>query len=206
MSIGELLAVKKALFQQQLLTLKHYYPKSLRFALLDLALGTASLCFNPYRICRKRRLGPYGETPLTTLHRIAQFCQLSSSDCWVELGSGRGKGCFWLSLFIGCRTLGIEAIPLFSRLSRFLAFLFRIPSRFQCANFHETDLSQATHIYLYSTCMSEEELASLSEKIPLQAKVITISSPMPSCTLLGSFSVSFPWGNTEAYLSIKEAV
>lgn len=206
MSIGELFAIKKALLREQFLTLKYYYPKSLRFALLDLALGFASLCFNPYRLCRKRGLSPYGETPLSTLHQIAQFCKLSSSDTWMELGSGRGKGCFWLSLFIGCRTLGCDVIPLFSHLSRFLAFFFCIPSRFQCANFHEIDLSQATHIYLYSTCTSEEELTALSKKIAPNTKVITISSPMPSCTLLGSCSAFFPWGNTRAYLSIKESI
>lgn len=62
MSIGELIKIKKANFRFQRETVRLYYRKSWRFALSDLALGFATLFFNPYRICRKK--GPPTERPL----------------------------------------------------------------------------------------------------------------------------------------------
>ena len=112
MSIGDLYRVKKANFRFQWETVRLYYRKSWRFALSDLSLGFASLFFNPYRTCRKNG-SIYGETPPASLRRIASFCDLTSQDSWLELGSGRGKGCFWISHFIGCETVGIEKVPLF---------------------------------------------------------------------------------------------
>src|SRR5262245_60931707 len=117
MSIGEFYRIKKTNFYFQWETIRNYYLKSCRFALCDFLLGIASLFFNPYRICRKRGL-VYGETPLVSLHQIATISHLSPNDCWLELGCGRGKGCFWVSQFIGCRTIGIDQVTLFIRLSQ----------------------------------------------------------------------------------------
>jgi hypothetical protein len=90
MSIGDLWAIKKTNWRFQFGAVRRYYPKSWRFALSDLALGFASLFFNAYRVCRKNG-SVYGETPIESLQRVAEFCSLTADDCWLELGSGRGK-------------------------------------------------------------------------------------------------------------------
>lgn len=209
MSIGEFLAIKKTNWQFQWRAICRYYPKSWRFALSDILLGCLSFSFNPYRMCRKRG-DVYGETPCESLHRIATFCSLSASDCWLELGSGRGKGAFWIAHFIGCRTIGVEKIRLFSWFAKGICTLLRIKNlSFLCDDMAKSPFSKASVVYLYSTCMDDAALRSLSEKmkeLPIHAKVITISSPLPesqSFRLFGSFPISFPWGNTEAYVNEK---
>jgi hypothetical protein len=209
MSIGELIEIKKANFRFQRETVRLYYRKSWRFALSDLALGFATLFFNPYRACRK--LGTtYGETPPSSLHRIASFCSLSSDDSYLELGSGRGKGCIWISQFVGCRAIGVEKVPLFFHLSRGTSALFGFKRvTFIKADMAETDFSAASCVYLYSTCMDEEELSRLTQKmaaLPKGAKVVSVSAPMPETphlALRGSFPLSFPWGETEGYLHVR---
>ena len=209
MSIGELIKIKKANFRFQRETVRLYYRKSWRFALSDLALGFATLFFNPYRICRKKGT-TYGETPPSSLHRIASFCSLSSNDSYLELGSGRGKGCIWISQFVGCRAIGVEKVPLFFHLSRGTSALFGFKRvTFIKADMAEADFSGASCVYLYSTCMGEEELSRLTQKmagLPQGAKVVSVSAPMPETphlALRGSFPLSFPWGEAEGYLHVK---
>ncbi len=206
-SIGEFLAIKKANWKFQKRAICRYYPKSWRFAISDILLGFLSFSFNPYRMCRKRG-DVYGETPCESLHRIATFCSLSASDCWLELGSGRGKGAFWVSHFIGCRTIGIEKVRLFSWIGKAIAALLRVKNlSFLCDDMANSPFSKASVVYLYSTCMDDAALRSLTEKmkaLPAHAKVITISAPLPASQLFrvsGSFPISFLWGDTEAYVN-----
>ena len=205
MSIGEFFSIKVALWTEQLSVIRLYYRKSFHFALVDLALGFCSLFFNPYRTCRKRG-EIYGETPLTTLHRIADICQLNQTDTWLELGSGRGKSCFWIAKFVPCRAIGVEKIPLFIYLARFLSALFRISADFQKKDMFDVNVSSATCIYVYSTCLTDAQWTLLSQRmnsLPQGARVVTISAPLPGWPNR-PFPVSFPWGQTEAYLHHKK--
>jgi hypothetical protein len=207
MSIGEFCRVKKVNLRFQWETIRRYYRKGPLFALADIALGLASLFFNPYRIARKRGY-VYGETPPSSLHRIASFCALTSGDSWLELGSGRGKGCFWVSQFIGCRTIGVEKVSLFFHVARAIGARFFPRLTFVHADMADADFSEATFVYLYSTCMEENELRVLAEKmkgLPQGAKVVSVSAPLPEVPHLkrvGSFPLSFPWGETEGYLHL----
>lgn len=209
MSIGEFCKIKKENFRFQWETVRLYYRKSWRFALADLALGAVSLFFNPYRICRKRGY-VYGETPPSMLHRIAAFSGLASDDSWLELGSGRGKGCMWVAELVGCRTIGLEKVPLFYYVSQAIRWVFRLKRvSYLKGDMGEADFRRATFVYLYSTCMSEETLSLLARKmeaLPPGAKVVSVSSPLPEMAHLepaGSFPLTFPWGDTEGYLHIR---
>jgi hypothetical protein len=205
MSIGEFFRVKRSILSEQFHVVWRYYPKSFQFALSDLLLGLASFFFNPYRICRKRGL-VYGETPLSTLHKIADACHLTSTDVWLDLGSGRGKGCLWISAFAGCRAIGVERIALFAFVSRWLAKISRLDATFESDDIFQTDFSRATCVYLFGTCLSEREIARLAKKmeaLPLGARVVSISSPLPGWGFT-SFPVAFPWGETQAYLHVNE--
>ena len=70
----------------------------------------------------------------------------------------------------------------------------------------KADFSWPTVVFLCGTCMSNEEIESIPmELLPVGAKVISISEPLnnPCFTLVHSIDVSYPWGETEAYLQIK---
>lgn len=207
--------VKSYLLKEQIQVWRRYY-KNRRFALIDLSLSALYLFSNPYRTCRKflqkrgaANIYAYGETPLTTLEHIASAFEIGPDDRWLELGAGRGRGCFWMAQFIGCRTVGVEWIPSFVKRANWIRTQF-CPNKvtFTQIPLREADFSQATAVYLYSTCMPADEIEDLVTQmamLPAGSKVITISEPLdfPSYSLVKSTAVSFPWGDTDAYLHIK---
>lgn len=190
------------LWLDRLRSVRLYY-KSPKFALIDLTYGLIALFINPYRTCRKflqkrgaDNIYAYGETPYATYQRIVEQCGICPQDTWIEMGSGRGKGCFWLSHFTHCKVIGIEWIPQFVWLARAIKALFRMKQvRFENLELEKADLSQATVIYLYGLWPDL--------KIGDQVKVITISEPLAGYQVLKSFWVRFPWGRTTAYFQEK---
>ncbi len=175
--------------REQLYVIRNFY-RSPRFALMDLLLGLSSLFFNPYRICKTT----YGETPIRNFKQIAAAADLSCEDHYLELGSGRGKTCFWAAHFIGCKVKGVESVPLFVFLSK---ILFK-NARFVCESMFETDLKKATVVYYYHL----EGKSPRFETMRPGSRLITISEPIESAafTVIKSLDVEFPWGTTQAYI------
>ena len=212
------LTVKFYLFKENIKVIYYFY-KDLSFALTDaLFLGINSLS-NPYRVCRKfyqKKKGEkgniYGETPLTTLRKICHLSGIHSRDRVIELGSGRGRTCFFLSKVVGSSVKGIEKVPSFVRKAHLIQKMLRLENvQFSCEDFFEVDYSDTNVVYLYAPQFEEKKILSLCEKLralPKGAKVITISYSLNDYApedfqKIKRFSVSFPWGTTHAYLSIR---
>jgi hypothetical protein len=205
------LKTKIYLLKEQAYVIRNYY-KKLSFFLSDSLFFLFYLPFNPYRICRrfsKGKEGVYGETPLSAYERIAKECELTTSDCFFELGSGRGRGAFWLSSFVQCRVMAVEQIPLFARIAKAIGFLMRRRGLcFLNEDFFHVDLSQASVIYLYGTCMEDLAICQMAQKfskLSRKTKIVTISFSLcdfatHSFSLEKSFPLSFPWGKTKAFL------
>lgn len=193
----------KRIWLDRIEAIRLYY-KSPKFALIDLTFGLLALFMNPYRTCRKflQKKGAddiyaYGETPYSTYQKLAKECGISSHDTWIEMGAGRGKGCFWLAHFTGCKVIGIEWIPQFIWLAHAIKTLFRMKQmQFIRTDIEQADLAQATVIYLYGLWPNL--------KIANGVKVITISEPLEGYNVLKSFWVRFPWGRTTAYLQSRQ--
>jgi SAM-dependent methyltransferase len=182
-----------------------------RFKQVDRRLALAYLFRNPYRICRQflesqgaEEVHVYGETPLTTLHRIVEEFSITPQDCVLELGSGRGRASFFLSEYVGCRVVAVEQVPQFVALAKGVAQKFQCNATFLCQDFMETDYSQATVTYLCGTCLPDSLVQRLSER--LSGTVITVSYPLSAYSkkfvTKKQFSASFPWGETEIYLNV----
>ncbi len=195
---------KRRIWQDRIQTVRKFY-KSPKFAMLDLAFAFFALFSNPYRTCRKflQKKGvkdpyAYGETPYSTYEKIASHLNLTEKDTWVEMGSGRGKGCFWLAHFMKCRVVGVEWVPQFIFLSRFMKWMFRFRNlKFERKDIEHFDLICASVIYLYGLWPKLE--------IPPHIKVITVSEPLEGFEVLKSFWVRFPWGRTRAFIQKKLA-
>ena len=183
-------------------TKAHFY-KRVRFACIDMTLGLIALFFNPYRVSKKflkkrgfQEIDLYGETPLATYERLARECEVGPEDMWVELGSGRGKGCFWLREFIKCKVRAVEQIPQFVFFARLICTLFRVKGiAFEKNDIEKVDLSKATIIYLYGLYPKPD--------IPPLAKVITTGEPLEGYRVIKRFWVRFHWGRTTAFLQTK---
>lgn len=195
------------------------YYSNFQFLKADFSLRLMYLFHNPFSISKRfliakgeNNIYAYGETPLTTLEKIAKECGITKNDCVFELGCGRGRTCFWLNSFIGCKVIGIEMVPDFvERAERITKKLGINNIKFQLADMCTVDLQGATVCYLYGTCLEEETIQTLIEKfakLPVGTKIITVSYPLTDYAVDSSFEVmkcftgTFTWGETEIYLNV----
>lgn len=204
--------------REQSKTFRFY--KHSKFFLIDLLLFLLTIFYNPYRSCRKffqkkglNHLGIYGETPLSSWQKLSNVLGLSSSDTVLELGSGRGKGCFWLSEVIGCRAIGIEWNSVFVLAAKVIGKLTGARAEFIYGNMLEVDFPIVNVVYLYGTCLKDPEIKRLLEKIrflPLQTRIISISYSLSAYEegvykLDQVLNLRFPWGETQAFIHRKIA-
>lgn len=197
----------------------HYYG-SYSFAKTDLFLLVTYLFQNPFTISKRflqnrgeANVYAYGETPLTTMEQIAKECHIGRNDVVFELGSGRGRTCFWLQAFIGCKVVGIEYVPEFVERANAIKDKFQIPNlEFREANLLETSYKGASVVYLYGTCLEEPEILKVIERcraLPAGTKIITVSYALneytrqPLFEVMKRFPVRFTWGEADVYMQIK---
>ena len=209
----------------------HYYP-NVNFAKIDSALLLSYLFLNPYHISSRflsqkgeEELFTYGETPLTTLERIAHNSGITSQDVVFELGCGRGRTCFWLNQFIGCSVVGVDFVPTFIEKGNKIKKRFQVKGvSFRLEDFLQPKLCEtnlnvnlnffqgATVIYLYGSCLSAKEirhLISLFTTLPEGTTVITVSYPLTDYqskapfTITKQFPALFTWGEAEVFVQKK---
>lgn len=195
------------------------YYGSLTFLKADVALRLMYLFHNPFTISKRfllkkgeKDVYTYGETPLTTLEAIARQAEIVPSDCVFELGSGRGRACFWLSIFIGCRVVGLEYVPEFvERANRIKNKLKLQNVEFRCTDFFKTDYSEATVCYLYGTCLDDDSIKKMIakfSKLKPGTKIITVSYPLsdyvekPLFEIVKHFTASYTWGEADVYIQV----
>ncbi|MES2122151.1 MAG: class I SAM-dependent methyltransferase [Chlamydiota bacterium] len=209
--IGLFFKVKWFLFREAREVKKHYP----FFAPWNKAFNRAYRFANPYRICRnylKKKgasdIHQYGETPLPVYARIAEECALAPEDYWIELGCGRGKGSCFIRALTGCRVKAVDWIPQFICIAQGIAEKdAHSKMTFSCEDMLQTDLSGATAIYLFGTCLEESVIQHLCERLrrlPPSTEIITVSYPLndydPTFVVRKQFLVQFPWGTTEIYI------
>jgi len=199
----------------------YYYYSNGSFFLADTYLLVLYLFQSPFKISRdflasqgESDLYTFGETPLTTLDTITKRVGLQQSDLVFELGCGRGRTCFWIHAFIGCRVVGVDNVPAFIHKANAVKERYSIPGvEFRLEDILKTDLAGATVIYLYGICYSSEFIRTLIyrlEALPKGAKVITVSyaleeflKPIPF-KIVDIFPADFTWGSGDIYLQVKE--
>lgn len=207
--------VKYFEFVEQVRVITRFY-RNWRFALFDLTFRATYFWSNPYRIARKyhqkkghKNIHCYGETPLTTLNKIADHIMIKPSDVILEMGCGRARSCFWLAYFKKCHVIGIEQIRRFTVPAECLRRWFRINHlTIACDDYHHIDLKGITVVYLYASDMNVSEIEKISKKLESlkkESKLVSISFPIESSLfeVTETFSVRFNWGKTTAYLQRK---
>lgn len=197
-----------------------YYSRA-TFRNIDTALLLVYLFDNPFKMSKRflwergeKELYAYGETPLPSLEKIAKACQIDGKDTLFELGCGRGRGCFWLNQFIGCNVVGIDYVPAFIERANRIKERYQVGGiDFRWEDMFETDLSGATVLYLYGTCLDDEAIKRLIERfkeLPAGTKIITVSYPLtdyidePLFEVMKRFEVTYTWGLADVYLHLKK--
>lgn len=204
-------------FFERIKVVYRYYP-NLAFGLADFLLTLSYLVKTPYTIFRQffKKGGEeevYGETPLTTLDKIATRCRFTSKDIIYDLGCGTGRTTLWLACFVKCEAIGIDHLSLFiGKAQRIKQKVGLTNAYFYCDDMLRVDLSRATAIYLCGTCMSDAIIDELCQRLlhlPRKTKIITVSFPLTDYISEGfilkdQFTGRFPWGETEIYYVERE--
>jgi SAM-dependent methyltransferase len=196
-----------------------YYP-NFKFFKIDTSLLLSYLFTNPFYLSKRflfqkgeKDVYTYGETPLTTLELISHICELSNQDVVFELGCGRGRTCFWLNQFIGCSVVGIDYVPAFIERAQKIKNHFHLQKvSFRLEDLFQTDLTDATTIYIYGTCFSATDIDRLIDHfmhLPKGTKIITVSYALTEYRfdapfqVLKQFEAPFTWGKANVYLQVK---
>lgn len=200
-------------------TLKYY--SNTQFRKVDLFLLISYLFDNPFAISKRflkqrgeKEIHTYGETPFSTLDLIANETQVTSKDTVFELGCGRGRTCFWLNAFKGCKVVGIDYIPEFIDRANAIKNKFKLDDvEFRHQDMVNADLTGASVIYLYGTCLEDSVIEQLIENfssLPKGTKIITVSYPLTDYTkqplfeVMKRFPARFTWGTADVYLQIRK--
>lgn len=148
----------------------------------------------------------YGETPFFTAKEILEWAKVTSSDCFLDLGSGRGHIVFIAATLFGMQSEGIEIVGGLTRIAKIIANKLHINNvTFHHGNFIECDFSKHTVIYLAGTTFGSKTSDSIIKKIdslPKGAKIISLSKPVggKSLRLLDNRMFHFSWGKAKVYL------
>jgi hypothetical protein len=151
----------------------------------------------------------YGETPITGYDIIAKQINLSSKDRFIELGSGRGRGVFFLSSIYGCFCQGVEIIPEFILKSLDLKKKYQeLPVSFILADMSKVSLKDATVIYFFGLCLEDAVIEKICDRMKFlshQVKIITVSFPLTdyrplSFKIVKTFEISFNWGVADVFV------
>lgn len=170
-----LLVAFKSLWEYLKVIFFFYSNRAFRRA--DVRLLCQYLFKNPYHLHRDflkaqqaEEIYCYGETYLTTFAKAIKAAAPTSDDLFVELGSARGRNCFWVKSFVGCKVLGLEQVPAFvERAQKVVERLSLEKIEFRCEDFFKSDLSDATLLFVDATFIEGRELGSLLRKLDTMA-------------------------------------
>ena len=186
-----------------------------------LLLFSSYLWSGPYSISRRylkwqgaEDVYAYGETPLTTLDRIASRVGLKAGDHVFELGAGSGYTSLWLHHVPGCRVTAVEIVPGFSRrLGAVVKWRKLAGVEVRAESYLDTPLvGGADCVYLYASNLDDSSIEVLVKhlaRLEEGVKVVTISYSLTDYDTAGTFKqtdqfkASFPWGKADVFVQVR---
>lgn len=172
---------------------------------------------NPVRIAKKTEMEmdmpyfalTYGETPYSTAIKIFDLLKPSRGDVFFDLGSGIGQLVFFVNLYYGIPSAGIEIVPFFVKKSRAIKRELELDNvEFIEGDFLREDLSSATILYMNGKAFNVDIIEKILEKfkkLKQGVKVISIGYPI----ILSEFSITgkrtefFSWGWDDIFIQEK---
>jgi hypothetical protein len=194
-----------------------YYLWHWKFFMVELFIFALYLFKNPFGMIRQyceehpeKEPCVYGETEFSSLEKILDDFGISRDLAIADLGSGRGRVCFWLRLVRGQkRVLGIEQFTPFVEHARKIQNNFHVSNlAFQNESWDKASFEGVDVIYFYGSALEDETIMSLGKKLeslPKGTKIITTSywfgELLPNAFILEAKTTArFIWGKANVYL------
>jgi len=193
-----------------------FFP-DMRFFFLDLSLYVLYLFSPPFRLRKSEGHElpvtfdelTYGETYYFTARDILKKVNFTSDDMFIDVGSGRGKMVFFVSMYFHARATGIDILPTFINRSNYLSEKLKLEhTHFILSDGRTFDFSSGTVIYLAGTCFSDSSVSLLLKSLraaPEGAKIITLSYPLKAdyLKLISKEIKYFSWGKSTVFIHEK---
>ncbi len=136
----------------------------------------------------------YGDTPDSALETI--LARARREDRFLDLGCGCGR----VVLLLKDKTAkaqGVDLNPILIAVAREAAEHLGVEVTFECQAIEVTDFQSHSLIYLAATRFTPELMQAIANKFhesPPEARLITVSQPLPGWTVSERWSVRFSWG------------
>ncbi|MEQ8224612.1 MAG: class I SAM-dependent methyltransferase [Candidatus Eremiobacterota bacterium] len=193
-----------------------FFP-DMRFFILDMFLYFIYLFSSPFRLRKSEGHDlpvdfeelTYGETYYFTARDILKKVNFTSDDLFIDVGSGRGKMVFFVSMYFHAKATGIDILPTFINRSNYLADRLKLKdTHFILSDGRNFDFSSGTVIYLAGTCFSDSSVSLLLKSLrsaPEGAKIITLSYPLKADYLkvISKEIKYFSWGKNTVFIHEK---
>lgn len=176
------------------------------FFVLDICLFLFRLVyFTPRFFLKEKESLTFGELTYVGLSTFMELFPSFKGCSFLDLGSGHGKSCLYLSKRYGAHSIGIEIHPLFVNLSRFFAYCMGVSSRTQfiCGDFFLHPFPKAALIVFPSTCFSMADLKRISVKLSKEcpgSTVLSLSEPLPLFESRFKVPLLCSWGEDILYV------
>ena len=149
----------------------------------------------------------YGEAIWKSIDKVLEFINPKPNQKFYDLGCGIGRICFFANIEYKLDVTGIELIPTFVDNAQKISYKNDLKN----INFIEEDwlnynFNDANIIYIAATCLEEDTLQLLKEKLNnlnFGTYIISVSHPMDSkkIKLIRKMYLPFSWGKAEVFIS-----
>ncbi len=150
-----------------------------------------------------------GSTPLANLIPILSKIRNMHHRTFIDLGCGRGLLAMSIATVFKGTVIGIDLVPTYVRVANRLVNREKIPNiSFNEGDFLLADLSKGDIFYATLTCLEENTILLLAQKLALIRRtilVITASAPLPPeyFKVVKTYPGYFSWGKGVLYIHKK---
>lgn len=151
----------------------------------------------------------YGEAIWSSIDQILKFINPDKDMVFYDLGCGTGRVCFFANIKYHLKAYGIDLLPTFINNAEKIKNKFSLEDvHFIKNNWLNFDFSNADIIYVAGTCLNDETLSELTNKLKSIKKntyVISVSNELKSedLSLVKRMYLPFSWGRANVFISIK---
>ncbi len=151
----------------------------------------------------------YGETSWKGMIEIIKYLEIKKKDIFYDLGCGSGKFVFLINLKFGIRSIGIDQIESFIKISNIVTKKLQLENIcFFNDDFLTENIYDGSIFYITATCFDEELMSKIikkMKKIKTGAKVVVITQPLDCehLELYKTMKCNFSWARDNVYFYKK---